>query len=105
MLLTKRVAWALDLLGRVDVLVPVPEPLVSGVLNVPQAEDPHCLSQPGGENAIEHDRLAVRLLDADGFEVGLMIEPPRRVVVAAGVGRRDVVRHVQAAGGLGPPTT
>ena len=40
------------------------------------------------------------MLDADRFEIRLMVEPTARVVVARAVSGRDVERHVQAAGDL-----
>jgi hypothetical protein len=40
----------------------------------------------------------VRLIDADRFEVRLVVEPAGGVVVARRIARRDVEGHVQAAG-------
>ena len=60
----------------------------------------HRLVEPGGQNAVEHDRFNPRLVDADRFEVGLMIETTGGVVVRGAVAGRDVERHVQAAGDL-----
>ena len=56
--------------------------------------------QPGGQDAVEDNGFEVDLFDADGLEVGLVVEPAGRVVVPTAVARRDVERHVQAAGDL-----
>jgi hypothetical protein len=58
------------------------------------------LVEPRREDAVEDDSFEVDLLDPDRLEVGLVVEPAGRVVVAATVAGRDVERHVQAAGDL-----
>ncbi len=75
------------LLGRVDVLGAVAEPLVRHAARQSRriGEAPLSelrLGQPGGEDAVQ-DRLGqVRLLDADGLVVGLVVQPAGGVVVA-----------------------
>ena len=81
----------------------IPEPLVRPIHDGAKAggqetRDQNRLVEPGGENAIQNNALDVRLLDTDRFEIGLMIEPARGVVVARAISCRDVERHVQAAG-------
>ena len=92
-------------LGGIDVLVPVPEPLVRPVDERPQVVgqqtgDQRGLVEPRREDAIENNGFEVDLLDPDRLELGLVVEPAGRVVVTATVARRDVERHVQAASDL-----
>ena len=91
--------------GRIDVFVPVPEPLVWPLGKRPeigrqQIADKDGLVEPGGENPIQHHALELRLLDADRLEISLMVEAAGGVVVAGGICRRDVEgrsRHAQSA--------
>ena len=56
--------------------------------------------EPGREDAVQDYAFEVRLVNADRFVVGLVVESTRRVVVARAVACRDVERHVQAASDL-----
>ena len=75
---------SVGLLGRIDVLGTVEEPLMPCSAEATQGfagrgeANQHCLMQPCGEDAIQHRLGQVRLLHADGFVVGLMVASTRK---------------------------
>ena len=94
-------------LGGINVLDAIPEPRVlrercgdgpQGLRE--QTLDKHRLVEPRLQDAIEHGKLQVVLLDADALVVHLVVEATAGVVVPRGVASRDIERHVQAAGDL-----
>jgi len=68
-------------------LLAVPKPLVRPIGDGTdpggeQVGDENCLVEPGGENAIQHRDFEMHLIDADRFEIGLVVETTGGVVVA-----------------------
>lgn len=62
-------------------LVAVPKPLVFPFRDRREtirknAGNQRRLIEPCGENRVEHDRFHMRLLDPDGFEISLVVQPP-----------------------------
>ena len=93
------------LLGRIDVFLPVPEPLV---LEVAEGGRPHParqevahqdrLVEPCPQYVVENHKPQLVLVHADRLVVHLVVQPARGVVVARGVAGGHVEGHVQAAG-------
>ena len=84
-------------------LVAVPEPLVWPIgdradAGREQSGNQDRFIEPGRQNAIQYGTFKMRLVNADRFEVGLVIETAGGVVVSRRIRGSDVERHVQAAG-------
>jgi hypothetical protein len=83
-------------------LMSVPEPLMrpfgdQALSGGQQTIDQHGFVEPCGQNAIQHRQFNACLINAERFEVRLVIESAGGVVVRRAIASRDVERHVETA--------
>jgi len=82
--------------------VAIPKPLVSPVhkralISGQQVADQHGFVQPCGQNPVQHDQFQAGLVNAEGFEIRLVVKATGGIVVRGRVAGCDVERHVEAA--------